>query len=209
MTLRDALDTRDNALNLVRLALAGLVIVAHTWLVGGFPATAFTNSLGMWAVHGFFAISGYLIASSRLRTGFRSFVLRRAVRILPGFWICLLVTALVVAPLVALLLGTTYDLASAWAFVRGNWWLWLARPSVGHSLSGASFPSTINGSLWTLAYEFGAYIVAGLLLDMEMFRESRRGTKVLVLVGLLGPQACAGCCGWPAGRCQQWLPVWG
>lgn len=46
LNLRDALDTRDNALNFVRLVLAGLVIVAHTWLVGGFAGTTFVNSLG-------------------------------------------------------------------------------------------------------------------------------------------------------------------
>jgi hypothetical protein len=38
MTLRDALATRDNALNFVRLVLAGLVIVSHTWPIGGFGA---------------------------------------------------------------------------------------------------------------------------------------------------------------------------
>ena len=31
VTLRDALGTRNNALNFVRLLLAGLVIVSHTW----------------------------------------------------------------------------------------------------------------------------------------------------------------------------------
>ena len=69
MNLREALGSRDNALNLVRLVLAGLVIVCHTWMVGGFAGPAFVGALGPWAVYGFFAMSGYLIAGSRLRNG--------------------------------------------------------------------------------------------------------------------------------------------
>lgn len=184
--MRDALDTRDNGLNLVRLVLAALVIVCHTWQVGGFLGPAFVGALGPWAVNGFFALSGYLIAGSRLRAGFGAFMLRRAARVLPGFWICLLVTAFAVTPLIAVFLGTGYDPGAAWVFVRGNWWLWYTQASVGDTLSAAPFPVTINGSLWTLGYEFSAYIVAGVLLGSAMFRERRAVSTALVFVALTG-----------------------
>ena len=85
MTLRDALRGRDNGLNLVRLVLAGRVVVGHSWPIGGFGANGFMLGMRNWAVYGFFAISGYLIAGSRLRLGWASFMMRRAARILPGY----------------------------------------------------------------------------------------------------------------------------
>jgi hypothetical protein len=67
VTLQGRLDTRDNALNFVRLILAGLVVVSHTWPSGGLgPDPHFGDlNLGSWAVAGFFAISGYLVTGSR------------------------------------------------------------------------------------------------------------------------------------------------
>ena len=199
MNLREALGSRDNALNLVRLVLAGLVIVCHTWMVGGFAGPAFVGALGPWAVYGFFAMSGYLIAGSRLRNGFGDFLLRRAARVLPGFWICLVVTAFAAAPVIAALLGNEYQPEAAGAFVRGNWLVWITQGSVGNTLSGAPSSATINGSLWTLAYEFGAYVLAGLLLGLSMFRERRAVSTGLLFVALIGAHAFAAAAGWPEG----------
>lgn len=52
--------TRDNALDLIRILLAILIIVSHSFPVGGFgpdPAVG-SLSLGHFAVGGFFSISG-------------------------------------------------------------------------------------------------------------------------------------------------------
>lgn len=103
MVLRDALATRANGLNLLRLILAAIVIISHSWSAGGFgpePRIGDLN-LGAWAVGGFFAISGYLVTGSRLRLALHHFLLRRALRILPGFWACLLLVSFVFAPIVA------------------------------------------------------------------------------------------------------------
>ena len=44
------------------------------------------------AIDGFFALSGFLIFGSYLNSpGTGRFVWRRCLRILPGFWVCLLV----------------------------------------------------------------------------------------------------------------------
>jgi peptidoglycan/LPS O-acetylase OafA/YrhL len=93
-TIAARLDLRSNSLNLVRLVLATAVIVSHAWPIGGFgddPAIGDVN-LGHLAVGGFFAISGYLIAQSRLVNRPARYAAKRAMRILPGFWVCLLVT---------------------------------------------------------------------------------------------------------------------
>ena len=61
-------DPKRNALNVLRLVLAALVIVSHAWIIGGYgyPPSIAGVDIGMFAVCGFFAISGYLITGSRL-----------------------------------------------------------------------------------------------------------------------------------------------
>ena len=88
-TLATAFDPRHNSLNALRLALATLVIVSHAWPIGGFGNDPHIGDLsfGGWAVAGFFAISGFLITSSRLRSSFSAYLWRRMLRIFPGLWV--------------------------------------------------------------------------------------------------------------------------
>jgi peptidoglycan/LPS O-acetylase OafA/YrhL len=70
VSLAQRFQPRHNSLNALRLALATLVVVSHAWpLTGLEPEPGFGGAnLGTWAVFGFFAISGFLITRSRLRT---------------------------------------------------------------------------------------------------------------------------------------------
>lgn len=81
------LDPRRNSLNLIRLILAALVLFAHSYFIIGLPPESQpllgNQHLGVWAVAGFFAVSGYLITASRQRTGFADFLLLRISRIFP------------------------------------------------------------------------------------------------------------------------------
>jgi peptidoglycan/LPS O-acetylase OafA/YrhL len=64
-------------------------------LIGGSPGRPWC-----WMVDGFFAISGFLITSSWLgNPRVRDYFVARGLRILPGFYICLVVIAVVVAPI--------------------------------------------------------------------------------------------------------------
>jgi peptidoglycan/LPS O-acetylase OafA/YrhL len=190
VTLRDALRGRDNALNLVRLVLAGLVVVGHSWPIGGFGANGFMLGMRTWAVYGFFAISGYLIAGSRLRLSWAPFMMRRAARILPGYWACLFVTAFGAAPLLALARGTGFDVASAASFVRNNWGLLVTQQTIGATVKGAPVAWTINGSLWTLPHEALAYILVGLVLGFGMVRE-RLVLSSMLMFGVVSAHAAA------------------
>ena len=70
----------------MRLILAYAVIVSHSFgLLGITEPTLLGRSLGNLAVHGFFAISGYLITTSFLSTTLDSFVWRRIIRVAPGY----------------------------------------------------------------------------------------------------------------------------
>lgn len=189
-SLGEALGSRDNALNFVRLCLASAVILSHTILLAEYQPGwySFFSTWGAWAVNGFFVVSGFLIAGSRMRTSLAPYLWRRALRIMPAFWVNLIVVAFLFAPVSTLITGQEYSLLDGWRYLAGNWDLKIRNWTVGSTLAGAPNPEAWNGSLWTLWYEFGAYIVAGVILMLPLAR--RRGAVVfglLAVVAVLGP----------------------
>ncbi len=154
------LEGRHNALNSLRLVLASAVIVSHAWPLGGHGGDPSLGgmTLGHWAVGGFFCISGYLIAASRSRLTFREFVRRRLARIMPGYWVCLVTTAFIIAPLGAYAAGESWVFRDAVRYVGSNAYLWINQWSIAQTLQGVPYPGPWNGSLWTLSFEFLAYL---------------------------------------------------
>ena len=157
MTTIDAgFDPRRNSLNCLRLVLAVAVIVSHTWPLGGYgpdPVIA-GETLGTWAVAGFFAISGYLIANSRLHLPFGTFVVRRVLRIYPGYLVCLEVVAAGFAPLSAALGSGSINWGSAGSYLVDNLLRKVHQDGISDTLANAPYGPAWNGSLWTLIYEF-------------------------------------------------------
>ncbi|MFK5633435.1 MULTISPECIES: acyltransferase family protein [unclassified Ornithinimicrobium] len=170
-SLGAALAGRDNALNFVRLVLASLVIWSHAWPLGEFGGDPYFggNSLGGWAVSGFFAISGYLIAGSRSRLRLAPFLWRRALRIFPAFWVALGAVAFVAAPLGSVMEGSRWQLDGAVSYVVRNWFLKMEQWDVPATLVSAGSQSW-NGSLWTLVFEFACYCAMALLFTLRPVR---------------------------------------
>lgn len=176
MKLGQVFDPRNNALNAWRLVLASEVILWHSFpLTGHFvsnaPARQLLFSIG---VDGFFAVSGFLVTSSWLRhPRVRDYSAARALRIFPGFYTCLAVTAFVIAPLsVAIQGGSATKLLSSkgpFEYVLMNCALLILKPDVGGTPRHIPSPGVWNVSLWTLIWEMFCYIavaafgVAGLL----------------------------------------------
>ncbi len=76
----------SNNFTIIRLILAYAVIVSHSFGLLGLPEpVVLGRTLGNLAVHGFFAISGYLITTSFLSTTPVSFAWRRIIRVAPGY----------------------------------------------------------------------------------------------------------------------------
>lgn len=166
---------RDNALNLIRLVLAVLVIVSHAFPIAGYgPDPAFGGlGLGSLAVGGFFAISGYLITQSRFRSDLKSFSIRRALRILPGYWACLIFTAFIASGLAGLVRGG-WSAVEAAKFIGWNAVMVKAGGSdIGTTLAGLPYSAAWNGSLWTLRFEVLCYIVVGVALLVGFVRQHR------------------------------------
>ncbi|OAE02751.1 acyltransferase [Arthrobacter sp. OY3WO11] len=166
---------RDNALNLIRLVLAILVIVSHAFPIAGYGPDPALGGLGLgsFAVGGFFAISGYLITQSRFRSDLKSYSIRRALRILPGYWVCLLYTAVVTAGLAGLVRGGWSPVEAA-KFIALNAVMVRAGGSdIGTTLAGLPYPSAWNGSLWTLRFELLCYVMVGVALIAGFVRRRR------------------------------------
>jgi peptidoglycan/LPS O-acetylase OafA/YrhL len=164
-TIAERFDPRANSLNAVRLALALLVIAWHAFPLSGHEIAwePLRQFLGETAVDGFFAISGFLIVGSWTRNPqWGRFLLARALRIFPAFWICLIVTAFAIAPLATMAVtGATYAGALSpdnVGYVIKNAALRIFQPRIDGTPVGVPFTESWNGSLWTLWWEFLCYL---------------------------------------------------
>lgn len=170
---------RANSLNMFRLMLAALVLVAHAFYItgAGEGPQLHGENLGGWAVAGFFVLSGFLITRSRLRTDPGAFLLHRIARIFPAFIVCLFVTAFVFAPLAALiehgtLAGFLSTPVTPLEYIWTNITLYIDSYTIGTTLQSAPYPGAWNGSLWTLFYEFCCYVIVWLLGGLALFRRN-------------------------------------
>ena len=166
-----ALSSRDNSLNAVRLILAAAVILAHSWTLGGYGSSAI-EWIGANSVNGFFALSGFLIAGSRLRNGFGHYLWRRAQRIFPGFWVCLVVIGFVFAPIGGLIGGQGWNPLDSVGYVVDNASLVIHTRDIGDTLAASPEGSNWNRSLWSLMHEFIAYLLCGAALGFAWVRRN-------------------------------------
>ena len=187
-TLAEGLAGHRNSLGILRLVFASAVIFSHAFYLIGLDHDPFLDlvrgqeSIGGIAVLGFFAISGYLITKSGVSTDALSFIWRRALRILPAFWTVLVVAALVVGPTAWLIMGRPL----ATYFTLEPWWprqlpgrkRCSGDQPVRHPRSLRRHPvrrarrRVFNGSLWTLDYEWGAYLIVWALVIFAVLRRA-------------------------------------
>lgn len=185
-TFADGLVGRSNAFGLARLVLALLVIVGHAFPVGGWgadptgPLTRGQAELGDIAVVGFFAVSGYLIAISAMRTPLLGYLWRRFLRIMPGFWVCLLVTALLLGPIDYYRSHGSFDgyfnePGGPATFVGMNALLLMRQFTINGVFEGAPLGAgVLNGSLWTLFFEVLCYLILAGLAALGLLKQKWR-----------------------------------
>jgi len=199
-SLADRYVPDSNSFGLIRLALALGVLVAHAWPLGygaaslGYGISAGQSELGSLSVQGFFVVSGFLITGSALKHSVLRYSWHRVLRIFPGFWVCLLVTAFVVAPLVALCENGT--MRGFWSHPQGpfsylavNWFTAMEQYPISGLLSSTPFgqmmggPSAFDGSLWSLRYELVCYGLVAVLSVTSVLRLAPRALLAILIFG--------------------------
>jgi peptidoglycan/LPS O-acetylase OafA/YrhL len=199
-TLGAVFDPRANGLNAVRLGLASAVIAHHSFELSGHhvPWGPVREALHSIPVDGFFAISGFLIVSSWARgPHWWPYLRARALRIFPGLYACLLVTAAILAPLGLSLAGDGLPpgyAGAAAAYVVDGLNLRFDSYAIAGTPTGVPGLGAWNGSLWTLFWEFLCYLgvlTAGVVGALRwrwsvpaVFAAATAG-QVLVDVGIL------------------------
>ncbi|MDQ6734077.1 MAG: acyltransferase, partial [Nitrospirota bacterium] len=149
---------RQNNFDIIRLLLATVVIFFHVGHVSGSDTFASLPRYfsGHLAVEGFFAISGFLIFASYERCAtLKDYFLKRAARILPGYWF---------AAACCLFIAFCYGSFHVLPFLLAN--LSFAN-FLAPSIPGV-FPSNpnpdINGALWTIKIEVMFYIMVPIIV---------------------------------------------
>lgn len=184
------LNPRRNSLNLLRLVLASSVILHHSYPLlnpKDFGPEFLGDRLGGWAVVGFFCLSGYLITGSRWSKSFGDYLTLRIARIFPAFLVCLIVTAVVFAPINYLYVRGTLDgffttNTTPFNYVFSNATLKMLHYDVAGTPLGVPYAGAWDGALWSLYYEFVCYLLVGVL---GLFAIARRSPWPILIAWVL------------------------
>jgi peptidoglycan/LPS O-acetylase OafA/YrhL len=119
----------------------------------------------------FFTLSGFLVTASALRLSRRDYLLNRAARILPALFSVVAFAMLIVGPLATSLpLGRYFTDPRFWAHASNfvalpNYWL----PGVFETNPA---PGGVNGSLWTVRWEIGCYVMMAIMVAAGLPRRA-------------------------------------
>jgi peptidoglycan/LPS O-acetylase OafA/YrhL len=165
---------RKNNFDFLRLLFAAGVIVTHSYPLAGSPdcdwLCQFSNgqySSSWIAVRGFFVISGYLIFQSLERSrDLSDFYWKRILRLFPALAVVLILTV-VLGPFV-------YENDTAYllnkkvrTYIPNNLRLYRLQYDIPGIFEQNPHKSAINGSLWTIPFEFTMYIAVSLIFFIK------------------------------------------
>jgi peptidoglycan/LPS O-acetylase OafA/YrhL len=176
-TIGEAFSPRSNSLNFLRLAFCLTVIFSHAITLGGFGnewILGNRTTIAVPTLYGFFCLSGFLIAGSAQKNRVGRYLWQRFLRIMPGYWACLLVTAFLIGaigwieqahPASCSIFSCYYFIGhnSPFDYVYHNFLLGWNQFNIGSTPYGGPVPYFWNNSVWTLLPEVCCYLfLAGL-----------------------------------------------
>lgn len=189
-TLQACLEGRRNNLDFLRFAAAAGVILSHAFPLGEGrgtvePLEVFSRgqlSLGRLCVAVFLVISGVLITRSWERTpDLARFTWARVLRIFPGLGVMLVLTTLVLGPAFTTLpLRDYFTAADTHLYWLRNFTLAFPQWNLPGVFETNVYSNAVNGSLWTLKYEVGFYL---LTLGLGLAGLLRKGMVAFGWVG--------------------------
>jgi peptidoglycan/LPS O-acetylase OafA/YrhL len=189
---RAVADHHHNNFDFLRWLAASMVLFSHEYAVlgrgGEEPLVRLTGgfaALGTLGVDVFFVISGCLVTASMARgTSIPYFIGSRALRIVPGLVVALLVTVLVFGALATSLpLPDYFRDPSTWRYVSRGLALHDLQWTLPGVFEGSPLPAVVNGSLWSLWPEVQMYGAVTLLGIAAWIVPVRR--RVVLAVGMV------------------------
>ncbi|MGL2988100.1 acyltransferase family protein [Flavobacterium sp. RSSA_27] len=173
----------NNNFDFLRLLFAMFVIITHSYPLSGDKGWdclgEITNGnlqFSYIGVKGFFVISGYLIFQSLLRSrNWVGYFWKRILRLFPGLLVVLVLTILL-APFVYESPMFYLENRKVYTYIIRNITLFQLQYSIPGVFDTNIYGSAINGSLWTICYEFFMYFLLSFLI---LFRSQKK------LLGLL------------------------
>lgn len=162
----------SNNVGFLRLIFACLVIIGHApEMTDGNrthePLTFLFHSisLGELSVDAFFLLSGYLITQSAIHSSsIVGYFERRVFRIYPAFIVSFLLVVFVLGPIVG---------AHPWTLIKPTFSDLVELqmpPEYPGQLDGVRYYPVLNGSIWTIAFEFRCYVLLGMLRVTGLLR---------------------------------------
>lgn len=175
-----------NNFDFLRLLFAFFVIITHSYSLSGLKEcdilcqiTPNHINLSYIGVRGFFIISGYLIFQSVMRSkGLIDYYWKRLLRLIPGLFVVLLLTVLLAQFIYHGSIPYWHN-RHVLMYLPNNLTLFKTQMSFEGIFETNPTPNTINGSLWTLVYEFSFYIILSLFI---FTKNNKLKTTLLLLV---------------------------
>ncbi len=191
VSIGEALDRKRGigpGFDFLRVALAISIVFAHSFQVNsglpnlrsGHPAWFLVVS----QVPMFFALSGFLVTGSALRLTLRDFILNRGLRIVPALAMEIFIAAIVLGPILSVLPAREYfsghEFRMYFFNIIGFPKFLLPGLFRSNPLSGI-----VNGSLWTIPFEIGCYVIMSIFIYFGIVRSKKRVTIAVVTIFML------------------------
>ncbi|MBZ9794739.1 acyltransferase [Mesorhizobium sp. ES1-4] len=178
-TIGDVLDRNKGigpGFDFLRIALAMSVLFAHSFLIAEGERFQYSTAplalMHASIIPMFFALSGFLITGSAMRLRLKDFILNRGMRIVPALAMDIFFAAIVIGPIFTTLslkeYFSNYEFASYFANILGL--IHYVLPGV---FENNPFPNTVNGSLWTVPFEIGCYVLMALVIVTGLLKHPR------------------------------------
>jgi peptidoglycan/LPS O-acetylase OafA/YrhL len=180
-----------NNFDFIRFVAALLVIITHSYPIKGLDQdddllgklTLHTAEFSYLAVCVFFIISGFLVCQSLLNTkSYKDYFIKRCLRIFPGLIVVVLLSVFILGPLTTSLSLSEYFTSKTTYFYLLNIFLYPLRFFLPGVFEKNPFGGAINGSIWTLKYEFTFYIGLAVLLFLKLLNKISFSIILLALI---------------------------
>lgn len=190
----------SNNFDFLRLIFALFVIITHSYALLGIESSDFLAQLTKGqltfshvGVCGFFTISGYLIIKSLQRSSsIGNYLKKRVLRLSPGLAVVLILTVMYGAFVTEESLSEYFTHYKTYLYIPANLSLYRLQDFLPGVFTSNPFAGAINGSLWTLPYEFSCYLA---LIPLFFMRNNAKrltyATISVMALFLLAKLCCA------------------